>query len=138
MEDTAVIETHGLSKHYGSVAAVDDLSLRVPRGQVFGLLGPNGSGKTTTLAMLLGLVKPASGTMRLSDSMPTADRLTSSRASARLWRHPLFIRISLAVPTFSTSRGSRNAAAPPMWTTFLNWSVSPTMRTVSFPSTHWV
>ena len=64
MDDLA-IETHGLSKRYGPVTAVDDLSLRVPRGQVFGLLGPNGSGKTTTIAMLLGLVKPASGTMRL-------------------------------------------------------------------------
>ena len=65
MEDTLVIETHGLSKRYGPVNAVDDLSLRVPRGQVFGLLGPNGSGKTTTIAMLLGLVRPTSGTMRL-------------------------------------------------------------------------
>ena len=65
MEDTAVIETHELSKQYGSVTAVDGLSFQVPRGQVFGLLGPNGSGKTTTIAMLLGLVKPSSGTMRL-------------------------------------------------------------------------
>ena len=65
MEHPVAIETHGLSKRYGPVTAVDDLSLRVPGGQVFGLLGPNGSGKTTTIGMLLGLVKPASGTMRL-------------------------------------------------------------------------
>ena len=65
MADTVVIETHGLCKRYGSAMAVDDLSLRVPRGQVFGLLGPNGSGKTTTIAMLLGLVRPTSGIMRL-------------------------------------------------------------------------
>ena len=65
MADTVVIETHGLSKQYGSVMAVDDLSLPVRRGQVFGLLGPNGSGKTTTIAMLLGLVRPISGTMHL-------------------------------------------------------------------------
>ena len=65
MDDTPVIETRGLSKRYGSVLAVDNLSLRVSRGQVFGLLGPNGSGKTTTLGMLLGLVKPTSGAVRL-------------------------------------------------------------------------
>ena len=59
------VQTHGLTKRFGSVLAVDDLSLRVPRGQVFGLLGPNGSGKTTTLAMLLSLVKPTSGSVRL-------------------------------------------------------------------------
>ncbi|MBI2918463.1 MAG: ABC transporter ATP-binding protein [Chloroflexi bacterium] len=60
-----VIETRGLTKWYGRVLAVDGLSLQVPRGGVFGLLGPNGSGKTTTMAMLLGLVRPTSGTMSL-------------------------------------------------------------------------
>ncbi|MBI4236496.1 MAG: ABC transporter ATP-binding protein [Chloroflexi bacterium] len=60
-----VIQTQILTKRYGSITAVDQLSLRVPRGGVFGLLGPNGSGKTTTMGMLLGLVKPTSGTIRL-------------------------------------------------------------------------
>ena len=60
-----VIETTLLSKRFGSVLAVDDLSLKVPRGQVFGLLGPNGAGKTTTMGMLLGLVRPTAGSARL-------------------------------------------------------------------------
>jgi ABC-type multidrug transport system ATPase subunit len=60
-----VIETQGLTKLYGSILAVDQLSLQVPAGGVFGLLGPNGSGKTTTMGMLLGLLKPTSGSMRL-------------------------------------------------------------------------
>jgi ABC-2 type transport system ATP-binding protein len=60
-----VIETEGLTKRYGPITAVDDLALRVPRDGVFGLLGPNGSGKTTTLSMLLGLVRPDGGTLRL-------------------------------------------------------------------------
>ena len=64
MEDY-VIETSGLAKRYGPVVAVDDLSLRVPRGRVFGLLGPNGAGKTTTMGMLLGLVRPTAGSVRL-------------------------------------------------------------------------
>ncbi len=60
-----VIETQGLTKRYGPILAVGDLFLKVPRGGVFGLLGPNGSGKTTTMCMLLGLVGPTSGTIRL-------------------------------------------------------------------------
>jgi ABC-2 type transport system ATP-binding protein len=60
-----VIETRSLTKQYGSIQAVDSLSLQVPGGGVFGLLGPNGSGKTTTMGMLLGLVRPTAGTIRL-------------------------------------------------------------------------
>ena len=60
-----VIQTDGLTKRYGDILAVDDLSLEVPRGHVFGLLGPNGSGKTTTMCMLLGLVKPTGGSFSL-------------------------------------------------------------------------
>jgi ABC-2 type transport system ATP-binding protein len=60
-----VVETHELTKRYGSILAVDRLSIQVSRGGVFGLLGPNGSGKTTIMSMLLGLVAPTSGTFRL-------------------------------------------------------------------------
>ncbi|WP_394769568.1 ABC transporter ATP-binding protein [Lacisediminihabitans sp.] len=59
------IETHGLTKRFGSYAAVNGVDLTVPRGAVFGFLGPNGSGKTTTIRMLLGLAVPTSGTVRL-------------------------------------------------------------------------
>jgi len=60
-----VIETTDLTKLYGDVVAVDHLTLRVPKGGVFGFLGPNGSGKTTTMGMLLGLVHPTSGEARI-------------------------------------------------------------------------
>jgi len=56
------IDIVGLTKHFGSVAAVDDVSFSVAPGEVTGFLGPNGAGKTTTLRCLLGLVKPSSGT----------------------------------------------------------------------------
>lgn len=56
-----VIRCEGLTKRYGAALAVDGLDLTVGAGQVFGFLGPNGSGKTTTMRMLLGLVRPTSG-----------------------------------------------------------------------------
>jgi ABC-2 type transport system ATP-binding protein len=63
--DKLVIETHDLTKHYGDVVAVDGLNLTVEQGQVFGMLGPNGSGKTTTILMLLGLTEPTHGEVRV-------------------------------------------------------------------------
>ena len=59
------IETHGLTKLYGDVAAVADLDLEVVEGEVFGYLGPNGAGKTTTIRLLLDLIRPTSGTARV-------------------------------------------------------------------------
>ncbi|SDD50021.1 ABC transporter ATP-binding protein [Auraticoccus monumenti] len=60
-EESLAIETRGLSKTFGAQRAVDDVDLRVPRGSVFGFLGPNGSGKTTTIRVLLGLASASSG-----------------------------------------------------------------------------
>jgi ABC-2 type transport system ATP-binding protein len=56
-----VIETFALSKKFGEKAAVSDLSLRVEPGEVMGFLGPNGSGKTTTIRLLMGLLRPTAG-----------------------------------------------------------------------------
>jgi ABC-2 type transport system ATP-binding protein len=71
-----VVETNGLTKRYGDVVAVDQLSLRIPRGGVFGFLGPNGSGKTTTMGMLLGLVRSTSGEARIfGDPVGRSDTL---------------------------------------------------------------
>jgi ABC-2 type transport system ATP-binding protein len=58
----AVIEANGLTRYYGDLAAVDHVSLNVCEGSLFGLLGPNGSGKTTMIRMLTGQVRPSSGT----------------------------------------------------------------------------
>ncbi len=65
------IATRGLTKRFGAQAAVNSLELSVPAGSVFGFLGPNGSGKTTTIRMLLGLVAPSSGSATvLGHDMP--------------------------------------------------------------------
>jgi ABC-2 type transport system ATP-binding protein len=55
------VETRGLTRHFGPVTAVRELTLRIERGEVFGLLGPNGSGKTTTIRMLCGILEPSAG-----------------------------------------------------------------------------
>jgi len=59
------VATTGLSKRFGHQLAVDSLDLAVPQGSVYGFLGPNGSGKTTTIRMILGLVAPTAGTVEL-------------------------------------------------------------------------
>ncbi|HET8910345.1 MAG TPA: ABC transporter ATP-binding protein [Ktedonobacteraceae bacterium] len=77
--DDIIISTSRLTKVFGNLVAVNDLNLQVMRGDVFGFLGPNGSGKTTTIRMLLGLIRPTAGravifgmdnTYRLSDILP--------------------------------------------------------------------
>ena len=62
---TTVLEARGLSKAYGDVQAVDNVTLSVEKGALFGLLGPNGSGKTTTIKMLTGQTKPTEGSARV-------------------------------------------------------------------------
>ena len=70
MAAEAVVQTHGLTKHYGPILAVDRLDLTVRRGEVYGFLGPNGAGKTTTLRMLLGLILPSAGTATVAGAAP--------------------------------------------------------------------
>jgi ABC-2 type transport system ATP-binding protein len=75
----AVIETQGLTKHYGDVVAVDNLSLSLQAGEVFGLLGPNGSGKTTTILMVLGLTEPTAGSATVLGVDPLRNPLAVKR-----------------------------------------------------------
>jgi ABC-2 type transport system ATP-binding protein len=71
MSGELAIQTEGLTKRLGDAAVVDKLDLAVPRGSVYGFLGPNGSGKTTTIRMLLGLIWPTAGSYRvLGEAMP--------------------------------------------------------------------
>ncbi|MGA4540530.1 ABC transporter ATP-binding protein [Uniformispora flossi] len=83
-DGASVVVTRGLSKRYGrDRLAVDGLDLVVPAGAVFGFLGPNGSGKTTTIRMLMGLIKPTSGTATvLGGAMPGAAGAVLPRVGA--------------------------------------------------------
>jgi ABC-2 type transport system ATP-binding protein len=69
-----LIETHGLSRRFGSQLAVDDLNLSVPTGGVYGFLGPNGAGKTTAIRMLLGLIRPTAGEVQMFGLQLIANR----------------------------------------------------------------
>ena len=84
-----VIETDALCKRYGSHLVVDHLALTVPEGCVYGFLGPNGAGKSTTMKMLLGLVHPTGGTVRLlGREMTDANRLALLRQTGSLIESP--------------------------------------------------
>ena len=72
-----IIKTQGLTRRFGDLVAVDRLDLDVRKGEVFGLLGPDGAGKTTTLRMLAGLIEPDEGAAVIGgeDVATTADRV---------------------------------------------------------------
>src|SRR5512147_3264435 len=69
----AIIETKNLTKRYGSLIAVNDLSLSVERGAIYGFVGPNGAGKTTTMRMLTTLLQPSSGEAWVAGASITRD-----------------------------------------------------------------
>ena len=71
-----VLEVMGLTKNYGPLRAVDGLSIRAERGEIFGLLGHNGAGKTTTIECILGTRKPDSGTVSVLGMDPVKNRKT--------------------------------------------------------------
>jgi len=75
MNQKAIIETHNLSKAYGNQVAVNDLTFSIEEGEIFGFLGPNGSGKTTTLLMLIGLTEPTKGWARVAGFDPTKEAI---------------------------------------------------------------
>ena len=82
-----VLSIKSLSKHYGKIKAVDNLSLEVKRGNVFGILGPNGSGKTTTLGVILDVINQTSGEYSWFGEKPNKD--TRKKIGAIL-EHPIF------------------------------------------------
>jgi ABC-type multidrug transport system ATPase subunit len=82
-----VLATNQLTKHFGKIRAVNNLNLEVKRGQVFGMLGPNGSGKTTTLGMLMGVVNPTAGDFTWFGEKATPE---IRRKIGAVLEHPIF------------------------------------------------
>jgi ABC-2 type transport system ATP-binding protein len=73
------IETHGLTRDFGSFRAVNGIDLAVPAGSFYGFLGPNGAGKSTTIKCLTGLLKPTAGSMRILGIDPLVDPVAVKR-----------------------------------------------------------
>jgi ABC-2 type transport system ATP-binding protein len=74
MSTDAVITTHGLTKRYGTVTAVEGLDLEVRKGEIYAFLGRNGAGKTTTIRMVLGLIRPLAGEVRVFGNQVRSSR----------------------------------------------------------------
>ncbi len=78
---SGVLSVSGLRRLYGDTVAVDGVSFEVGRGEIVGLLGPNGAGKTTTINMILGVLAPSSGTIRIEGVDIVADRARALRCT---------------------------------------------------------
>jgi sodium transport system ATP-binding protein len=90
-----MIVAEGLRKRFGSIVAVDEVSLRAEDGRITGLLGPNGAGKTTTLRLLYGLMRPDAGTVRVDDIDVVGDPLAAQAKIGVLPdAHGLYPRLS--------------------------------------------
>jgi ABC-2 type transport system ATP-binding protein len=111
---TAVIETHHLTKRYGSARGIEDLDLHVEPGEVFGFLGPNGAGKSTTIRTLLDFQRPTSGSAELfgldsrRDSVAIRSRIGYLPGDLKLFEH---MTGAQHLAWFSRARGAHNAAA---------------------------
>ena len=88
------LKIEGLTKRYGKIHAINDLSLEIREGQVFGLLGPNGSGKTTTLGVLLGVIQPNAGNFMWFGKTPSPD---SRKKIGAILEQPVFYPYMSAV-----------------------------------------
>lgn len=114
MHNEIILQTHDLKKYFGKVRAVDGVSLSVKKGQIYGFLGPNGSGKTTTIGMILGLLHPTSGSISLFGEQITPSRTKPlKRVGALIGTPSLFPYLSAwqnlelldrLIPTNSNSR----------------------------------
>ena len=92
MSDNIVIAINGLKKFFGEVKAVNGISFEIHKGEVFGLLGPNGAGKTTTIKLLLGLLEPNEGEMRVFGLNPERDEVEIKRRIGYVSEEPLIFK----------------------------------------------
>jgi len=92
MNDSIMISVSGLKKFFGYVKAVNGISFDVKKGEVFGLLGPNGAGKTTTIKLLLGLLEPNEGTIKIMGLNPEIDEVQIKSRVGYVSEEPLIFK----------------------------------------------
>ena len=112
----AVIETRALTKTYGTVRALDGLSLAIPRGGVYGILGPNGAGKSTLFRVLLGLIRPSDGSATVMGGAigdVTAMRRMGSMIETP--RYPPYMSARQVLEWLALSHGVGRTAGIPDW-----------------------
>ena len=109
---STVIETRGLSKHYGAVRALDGLDLTIPRGGVYGVLGPNGAGKSTLFRILLGLIAPTAGSATVMGG-PVGQVSTMRRMGSMIEtpRFPPFLTARQVLEWLAAAHGLKSDAA---------------------------
>ena len=92
MSDNVIIDIQDLKKFFGNVKAVNGISFSVKSGEVFGLLGPNGAGKTTTIKLLLGLLEPTEGEMRVFGMNPEREDVIIKQKVGYVSEEPLIFK----------------------------------------------
>jgi len=108
---TRILTTTDLTKRFGRLTAVEGLNLEIDQGQVFGILGPNGSGKTTTLAMLLGAVKVTSGSFSWFEA---GDHYALRKRVGAILEHPIFYPFLSAVDNLKIAAHIKDIVKPPI------------------------
>ena len=117
-----VIETKALCKQYGPHTAVDHVELHVPQGCVYGFIGPNGAGKSTTMKMLLGLIHPTAGRVRLlGQELTEKSRLPLLRQTGSLIESPG--RVSASDRTGESGDRGRLKGCRPIRTSAACWTL---------------
>ena len=111
IEEPPVLQVEGLTKRYGDLTVVDDVTFSVRAGETVGILGPNGAGKTTTIHMILGLVTPTAGTVRILGRDPHHDRgvLEQVGFTATYVSLPQTLTVRENLRVFARMYGVRNA-----------------------------
>jgi ABC-2 type transport system ATP-binding protein len=139
--DTLIIETHGLSKAYKGVSALQGLNLQVARHSIFGFLGPNGAGKSTAIKLLLGLIRPTSGSASIfgldsvRDSVAIRQRVGYLAQDPRYYQH-MTARATLCFAARFFYNGPQNAIEARIEETLalVGWTTKPTGRSAASPA----
>jgi ABC-2 type transport system ATP-binding protein len=127
------IETHNLSRRFGDLVAVRDLNLKIPRGTIFGFLGLNGAGKSTTVSMLTGLIAPTSGDAVIAGESIVTSSLSVKRKIGVLPEHlalftalTIWEHLMLVGPIYGLSRHDTEERATQLLTYLDLWQLRHT------------